>query len=136
MAAIGGVAEELASYLSQERTQAFVVLEAAVIVGWAITRFLEAAVEGADHAPPGWYLMGVIVRPDMRRRGLGEQLTQARLRWLETRTDRVYYFTTADNHASRTLHEAFGFRRVREGLTPRSLAFDGGPSTLFERLLR
>jgi len=136
MAAIGGDAVELESYLSLDTSRAFVVIGSGAILAWAITRFIEPEVEDADHAPPGWYLMGVIVRPDMRRRGFGEQLTQARLRWLETRTDRVYYFTTADNHASRTLHESFGFRRVREGLTPRSLAFDGGSCTLFERLLR
>jgi 4-hydroxyphenylpyruvate dioxygenase len=70
-------------------------------------------VEDDDHAPSGWYLMGVIVRPDRRRTGLAMQLTQARMTWLSAHTQRAYYFTTADNIASRKLHASFGFKEIR-----------------------
>ena len=75
--------------------------------------------------------MGVIVRPDRRRTGLAKQLTQIRMTWLSTQTDCVFYITTADNIASRELHASFGFKEVRAGLTPKTLAFDNGPSILY-----
>ena len=124
--------EELTMRIKATDTCAgFVVVEDAEVVGWSIVRHVESTVVDADHAPPGWYLMGVIIRDDRQRRGYGAALTRARLDWLETRTDCVYYFTEADNEASRRLHASFGFQWVRDGLTHRTLTFDGGPMTLF-----
>jgi ribosomal protein S18 acetylase RimI-like enzyme len=111
---------------------AFVVVEDDEVTAWAIARHVEPKIVDADHAPPGWYLMGLIVRDDRQRRGHGDALTRARLDWLATRTDHVLYFTDVDNEASQCLHASFGFRRVRDGLTPRTLAFDAGPMTLFD----
>jgi ribosomal protein S18 acetylase RimI-like enzyme len=125
--------EQLTAYLTDPETCAgFVVVEGAEVVGWAIVRHVEPTVVDADHAPPGWYLMGVIIRDDRQRRGYGAALTRARLAWLASRTDRALYFTDADNEASQRLHGSFGFRRVRDGLTHQTLTFDGGPMTLYE----
>ena len=124
--------EDLTTRLTASDTCAgFVVVDDDDIVGWGIVRHVEPTVVDAAHAPPGWYLMGVIIRGDRHRRGYGAALTRARLDWLGSRADHVYYFTDADNQASRRLHASFGFQRVRDGLTHRTLTFDGGPMTLF-----
>jgi len=135
-----GTLEELVGLLTESMTDAetcvgVVVVEADELTAWGMVRHLTPKVVDEEHAPPGWYLLGVIVRSDRRRRGHGDALTRVRLDWLSSRTDRVYYFTAADNEASQRLHAAFGFHRVRGGLTHRTLAFDGGPMTLFERSL-
>ena len=124
---------QIAGYLADSTTcVGFVVIEDASVVAWGIARHLSPKIVDEDHAPPGWYLLGVIVRPDRQRRGHGAALTRARLDWLAPRTDRVYYFTDVDNEASQCLHASFGFRRLRGGLTHRTLTFDGGPMTLYE----
>jgi len=131
MVTLGGDVESLSAHLRRDGTKAFVIQEHEDIIAWSITRYLTPEVEDDDHAPSGWYLMGVVVRPDRRRRGLAKQLTQARMKWLSTQTQRVFYFTTPDNIASRELHASFGFEEVRAGLTHKTLAFDEGPSILY-----
>jgi len=65
--------------------------------------------------PEGWYLTGVVVAPAFRRRGLGAALTEARLAWLEDRTDTVYYVANLVNRASIDLHAGFGFTEIARG---------------------
>jgi GNAT superfamily N-acetyltransferase len=60
-------------------------------------------------APAGWYLVGLIVRPDHRSRGVGRMLTAARLDWIRERADEAYYFTNVRNRVSREAHRAAGF---------------------------
>jgi ribosomal protein S18 acetylase RimI-like enzyme len=62
-----------------------------------------------DAAPPGWYLLGLVVGPAWRRRGIGEALTTARMAWVAERADRVYYFTAHENRVSQELHQRLGF---------------------------
>lgn len=62
--------------------------------------------------PAGHYLGGVSVHPDYRRRGIGLALTSARVDWVWTRSDTVYYFTDDDSTASMRLHAGFGFREI------------------------
>ncbi len=124
--------EDLTTRVTATETCAgFVVDEGDEVVGWGIVRHVEPKVVDDDHAPVGWYLMGVIIRDDRQRRGYGAALTRARLDWLGSRADCAHYFTDADNEASRRLHASFGFQQVRDGLTHRTLTFDGGPMTLF-----
>jgi ribosomal protein S18 acetylase RimI-like enzyme len=88
-----------------------------------------------DHAPPGWYLTGVTVLPDHRRRGLGLALTSARLEWIAQHSDAAWYFARADNEASITLHEALGFTEVSRAASIHGVSFVGGEGILFRRAL-
>jgi ribosomal protein S18 acetylase RimI-like enzyme len=63
-------------------------------------------------APPGWYLLGLVVDQAWRRRGIGEALTTTRMAWVAERSGRVYYFTGHANLASQALHERLGFTRL------------------------
>lgn len=90
----------------------------------------------ANSAPAGWYLTGLIVRPEDRRRGLGLLLTQSRLAWLSERCDRVYYFANEKNRATIELHATLGFvERSREFWFP-GVRFEGGAGVLYEVDLR
>lgn len=66
--------------------------------------------------PEGWYLIGINVLPQWRRRGIGAALTAHRLAWLSVRTDEVYYNTSPVNRASAAMHRPFGFSLVAEGV--------------------
>ncbi len=82
-------------------------------VGWARACFMDATDEGpANCVPAAWYLLGLNVAADCRRRGIGAALTAARLEWLAERTDAVHYFTDVENAASLALHAGFGFEVV------------------------
>ena len=81
-------------------------------------------------APPGWYLAGVLVEPEHRRRGVARALTGHRLDWLQGRTDVVYYWVDEVNRASIDLHRDFGFEEVARGLRISSHHNDA-PQALF-----
>jgi ribosomal protein S18 acetylase RimI-like enzyme len=86
-----------------------------------------------DAAPSGWYLLGVIVAPEFRRRGMAFELTRARLAWTAPRCETAYYFVNARNRASIDLHARFGFvERTRRFSFP-GVAFQGGVGVLFEK---
>jgi ribosomal protein S18 acetylase RimI-like enzyme len=63
-------------------------------------------------APAGYYLGGVSVHPDHRRRGVGRAITRARIEWIWERSGTVYYFTDDDNAASMRMHADFGFEEI------------------------
>ncbi|MBD3236600.1 MAG: GNAT family N-acetyltransferase [Candidatus Eisenbacteria bacterium] len=85
----------------------------------------------AGYAPGGWYLTGVIVDPDFRRRGVAHILTRDRLRWIASRSRHAYYVANARNRASIALHEAFGFVEMTPGPELAGIAFCGGEGVLF-----
>lgn len=62
--------------------------------------------------PPGWFLMGVIVAPDARRRGVGRALGQHRLDWIRARASEAFTFANRENQASRALMESLGFEAL------------------------
>lgn len=71
--------------------------------------------------PVGWYLLGVVVAPEHRRRGVASALTRTRLAWLAERASEAFYFTRNTNATSIALHEAFGFEELTtEFLFPRT----------------
>jgi len=82
--------------------------------------------------PEGWYLTGVVVAPQYRRRGIGTRLTADRLRWIAERSDMAYYFANARNRVSIALHEAFGFEEVARGTEFAGVSFVGGEGVLFK----
>jgi ribosomal protein S18 acetylase RimI-like enzyme len=101
------------------------------IVGYArVVHHGMPAEAPVDAVPEGYYLMGLAVAEHWRRRGLAEALTRARLRWAWSRTDRVWYFASADNPASLDLHRGLGFREhTREFAFP-GVIFAGGSGVL------
>ena len=84
-----------------------------------------------DIAPAGYYLMGMVVHPDHRRKGVGAALTQARIDWISMRADAAWYFANARNTASIALHESFGFAEFTRSFSYPRLDFDGGEGILF-----
>jgi ribosomal protein S18 acetylase RimI-like enzyme len=102
------------------------------IAGYAkVGYFIPAEGSPANVAPEGWYLSGVVVRPLYRRRGLGGQLTRARLVWIAGRADKAYYFANERNRVSIELHRDLGFLELsRDFYHPRA-QFEGGRGILF-----
>ena len=94
-------------------------------------RFEPPADAPANTAPAGWYLTGVIVDPALRRRGIGEALTAARIAWLAGRADTVYYFANARNAPTIDMHARLGFREVTRDFTFPGVTFTGGAGILF-----
>jgi len=86
----------------------------------------------ANAVPDGWYLTGVIVTPQFRRRRIGHQLTQARLQWLLRRTSNVYYVASAQNRVMIELHRQFGFVEMTRDFSFPDVTFTGGVGILFE----
>lgn len=90
----------------------------------------------ANAAPSGWYLLGLVVAPEYRRRGIGRALTVARLRALASRTPEVWYFANARNQSSLDLHATLGFVEVTRDFWFPDLTFDGGEGVLARAFLR
>ena len=88
-------------------------------------------VDSEDASPAGWYLSGVVVDPDYRRRGAGRLLTAARLKWISERSRCAYFFANARNRVSIELHERFGFQEIARGPGFAGVSFTGGEGILF-----
>jgi ribosomal protein S18 acetylase RimI-like enzyme len=90
-----------------------------------------------NSAPSGWYLIGLVVVPDYRRRGIGRALTRIRLDAIAARASEVWYFVNAQNRSSLELHARLGFVEVTRDFWFPDLTFDGGVGILararFER---
>ncbi|MGZ0145458.1 GNAT family N-acetyltransferase [Kribbella sp. WER1] len=88
------------------------------VVGYALVlRHQLSPTDPPDTAPSGYYLIGLIVDPEYRRRGIGELLTRERIRWTAERADEVYYFANIQNGATLDLHLSFGFTEVTRDFT-------------------
>ena len=92
------------------------------IVGFGRARWVSAA----DNRPPGWYLLGVIVGPGYRRRGIAAELVRQRLAWIAGRSHEAHYFVNSLNLASIDLHRAFGFVEIQRPFCFPSVEFSGG----------
>jgi GNAT superfamily N-acetyltransferase len=80
------------------------------VVGYGRTCLVQNAAGSSDApVPEGWYLMGVIVAEDLRRRGIGAALTRHRLEWIARRAGEAFYFANSKNLVSIDLHRKFGF---------------------------
>jgi ribosomal protein S18 acetylase RimI-like enzyme len=114
----------------------FIILVADVhgsVVGYGKCCFHTPADDApANIAAKGWYLMGVIVAPEFRRRRVAHQLTQARLQWLACRASKAYYFANVQNRVSIELHRQFGFDEVTRDFSFPNTTFTGGVGVLFE----
>lgn len=83
-----------------------------------------------DTAPAGWYLIGLSVDPDWRRRGIARAITAERLAWVATRAEEAWYFANADNRVSLGLHASFGFVEVTRRFSFPGVTFRGGTGVL------
>jgi ribosomal protein S18 acetylase RimI-like enzyme len=68
----------------------------------------------ANAAPAGYYLIGLVVDPNWRRRGIARAITRARLAWVAERAAEAWYFADRDNAVSMRLHDQAGFARVTD----------------------
>lgn len=107
----GGEVEEWRTRFAEvlrDPSRRFMVAEAdGVVVGFGQARFVVRE-DGSETGPPGgWYLSGVTVAPEHRRRGVGVALTIARLERLPGEV--VYYAAEPENFATIALHERLGF---------------------------
>ena len=107
------------------------------VIGYGrVVRFEPEADAPTDVAPPGYYLMGLVVHPDHRRRGVAAALTQARLDWMSKQADEAWYFANARNAASIALHASFAFEEVTRSFAFPRVDFDRGEGILFQRRFR
>lgn len=100
------------------------------VAGHATARWLSFDAELARNVTDGWYLTGLLVSPEHRRRGLGRRLVDARLEWLGSRAERVWYFANGRNAASIVLHEQFGFRELTRDFIVPGVDFGKGGGVL------
>ncbi len=101
-------------------------------MGFGRVRYFEPAPDAPLHtAPTGFYLAGVIVSPEHRRRGIGAVLTERRLEWIAERASEAFYFAGAQNRVTIDLHSRFGFVEVTRDFVFPNVSFTGGVGVLF-----
>jgi aminoglycoside 6'-N-acetyltransferase I len=118
------------SWLPDERRQVLVAEYNQEVHGYASTTFVDVN-DGDDLGVSGWYLSGIVVAPSARRRGLGMQLTSARLDRIAQASGSAWYFVNANNQASIALHARFGFVEHARGPRICGVEFSGGTGILY-----
>ncbi|MHC5002408.1 MAG: GNAT family N-acetyltransferase [Planctomycetota bacterium] len=102
------------------------------VVGFGrVTHLPAEEIDGAWGLPSAWYLTGIVVAPEWRRRGVARAITAHRLKWVRRRASAVYYYANLRNRASIALHAGFGFRELTRDFGFPGLAFAGGAGALF-----
>ncbi|MDJ0974401.1 MAG: GNAT family N-acetyltransferase [Planctomycetota bacterium] len=102
------------------------------VVGYGRVRRVVPGVDGQpDELPDGWYLMGVVVDPAWRRRGVASALGRARLAWIAERADAAYCFTNRANRAAIDLHRSLGFEPVELTFAHERAELEAGEGQLF-----
>jgi len=102
------------------------------VVGYGKAALLSMSANAPANAPPhGWYLTGVVVRPEFRRRGIASALTRARLERIAAMGREIHYVASAGNPATIDLHRAFGFVEVTRDVRLPDVSFTGGVGILF-----
>ncbi|ADD44772.1 GCN5-related N-acetyltransferase [Stackebrandtia nassauensis DSM 44728] len=100
------------------------------IVGYARVTWVGVPPKAPDNvAPPGFYLGGMAVAAEYRRRGVGRQLTVHRMKLLSRLADEAWYIVNSSNEASIDLHLEHGFHEAtREFVFPGDVS--DGPGTI------
>lgn len=101
------------------------------IVGYAKAAHLTPVANGGRNAPDGWYLSGIVVAPEYRRRGIGRALTTARCAWVFQRADAVHYVVSDANPSSMALHASLGFREVTRDFALPGVVFGSSAGILY-----
>jgi ribosomal protein S18 acetylase RimI-like enzyme len=94
------------------------------------THFIPPPGAPSNVAPEGYYVVGLLVDPGWRRRGVGLALTRARMGWAFERAGEVWFFANARNRASLDLHARLGFVEVTRDFAFPGVSFDGGVGVL------
>ena len=102
----------------------FVAEDGGAVIGYG------RLVEVTEGGPAGLYLMGLLVAPAHRRRGVGEALTRVRIDAALERRGEVWYFANSRNAASLRLHARLGFEEVQRPFAFPGVTFDGGEGVL------
>jgi len=85
-------------------------------------------------APEGWYGMGILVSPDLRRRGIARFLSEHRLAALRAQGVReLYSIVDARNLTSVHMHLQFGFEKIAEAEGFLHLRLESGLGYLFRK---
>lgn len=132
-----GFAAQLAREIAASEALVLVATVDGRFAGFGRAAFFEPAVGApADSAPAGWYLFGVLVTPQHRRRGIARELTRRRLEWIAARSDAAYYIANALNRASLDLHKEFSFSELTRDFSFPDATFTGGVGVLCRADLR
>lgn len=121
-------AERIARLADGELSAVVLARVARALAGYANVTFLPE--HPGDGAPPGYYLAGITVAPEWRRRGIATALTQWRMTWAWKRGPEAWCFVSAANRASLDLHHTLGFEEVRRGPSFQGVTYDCGEGVL------
>ncbi|MCB0723471.1 MAG: GNAT family N-acetyltransferase [Ignavibacteriae bacterium] len=103
--------------LDIETTHVFIAEIPGLIIGFCIMRyFIPGDDAPVNTAPGGWYLLGINVKKEYRRRGVGTELIRVRLKFIPGTCDTAYYFTNPKNFTSQAFHSRFGFEEIKEDI--------------------
>jgi RimJ/RimL family protein N-acetyltransferase len=88
-------------------------------------------------APEGLYLMGIIVRDDMRGKGVADFMSRKRLDYLQNLgIHEVYSAVASQNIASHSMHMSFGFTAIKYNIQGfHSITFPCGSGTLYKKAI-
>lgn len=101
------------------------------VIGFGRSKWLAWPADSPARAvPEGWYLSGVIVAPEWRRRGVGSALTRARLSELFLDAREVFYVASTLNRVSLELHARLGFVELTRDFELPGVSFQGGEGAL------
>lgn len=65
----------------------------------------------------GYYGMGIIVHPSMRRKGIARFISMHRFQWLQNLgAQGIYSCVAMDNLTSQRMHESLGFKKIKKSL--------------------
>ncbi|MFF0342950.1 GNAT family N-acetyltransferase [Kribbella sp. NPDC004875] len=110
--------ERLAADLQDpQKYVAVAVVDDEVVAYGGVIRHDRSPADPPTTAPSGFYLIGLIVAPEWRRYGIGDLLTQDRMRWTAERADELYTFVNLANGAILDLHQRFRFTEVTRDFT-------------------
>jgi GNAT superfamily N-acetyltransferase len=104
------------------------------LIGYGRTAWFEPGPAAPPNAAPaGYYLIGLVVDPSWRRRGVASAIISARLAWVAQRSCEAWYFADVRNRVSIQLHERAGFETVTDDFWFPTVP-DGGGSHLLGRV--
>jgi ribosomal protein S18 acetylase RimI-like enzyme len=117
--------------LSRADRALFLAGAGAEMLGYGRVTHFAPGPEAPDNvAPEGYYMGGLLVASDQRRRGVGRALTGARLEWVFQRAPEAWYFANARNWGSLRLHAELGFIEITRDFVFPGVEFDGGGGVL------